>query len=120
MAIDYSKILGELKDSITSTVKEVSRDFLDQHQDAKDFLEDQARDLATLGVDYLKAQDDASRSKIEFQMKLVVQSVRNKLAGIALDAEAEAKATFGKVLQAALNTALNIAIKLLPVVIAAL
>jgi hypothetical protein len=119
MAIDYGKILEDLKDSVTATVKEVSKDFLDQHQDAKDFLEEQAKDMASLGVEYLKAKDDAERSKLEFQMKLVVQSVRNKLASIALDAEASAKETFGKVLQAALNVALNVAIKLLPVVLAA-
>ena len=116
MAIDYGKILGDLKDAITGTVKAASQDFLDQHKDAKDFLEDQARDLAALGVDYLKAKDDDARTKIEFQMKLVAQSVRNKLAGIALDAEAEAKATFGKVLE----TALSVAIKILPVVLSAL
>jgi len=116
MAIDYGKILGDLKDAITGTVKDASKDFLDEHKDAKDFLEAQAKDLATLGVDYLKAADDAARAKIEFQMKLVAQSVRNKLAGIALDAEAEAKATFGKVLE----TALNVAIKVLPVVLAAI
>lgn len=120
MAIDYAKILSELEDSVTRPVKEISKDFLDQHKDAKDFLEDQARDLAALGVDYLKAQDDASHDKIEFQMKLVVQSVRNKLSGIALDAEAAAKETFAKVLESALGTALNIAIKVLPVVLAAL
>jgi hypothetical protein len=116
MAIDYGKILGDLKDAITGTVKDASKDFLDKHKDAKDFLEDQAQDLAALGVDYLKAADDDARTKIEFQMKLVTQSVRNKLAGIALDAEAEAKATFGKVLE----TAFNVAIKVLPVVLAAL
>lgn len=115
MAIDYAKILGDLKDAITGTVKDASKDFLDQHKDAKDFLEDQARDLATLGVDYVKS-DEAGRAKIEFQMKLVQQSVRNKLASIALDAEAEAKATFGKVLE----TALGVAIKILPVVLSAL
>lgn len=116
MPIDYAKILGDLKDAVTGTVKDVSKDFLDQHKDAKDFLEEQAKDMATLGVDYVKATDDAERAKIEFQMKLVAQSVRNKLAGIALDAEAEAKATFGKILE----TALSVAIKVLPVVLAAL
>lgn len=116
MAIDYAKILGDLKDAITGTVKEASKDFLDQHKDVKDFLEDQAQDLAALGVDYIKASDPDVRYKIEFQMKVVQQSVRNKLAGIAVDAEAEAKATFGKVLE----TALGVAIKVLPVILAAL
>jgi hypothetical protein len=115
MPIDYGKILGDLKDSITGTVKDASKEFLDQHKDARDFLEDQARDLAALGVDFIKTQDDDERAKITFQMQLVTQSVRNKLAGIALDASAESKATFGKVLE----TALNIAIKLLPVILAA-
>lgn len=116
MAIDYAKILGDLKDAATGTVKAVSKDFLDQHQDVKDFLENQAKDLESLGIEYLKAKDDAERSKFEFQMKLVVQSGRNKLAGIALDADAAAKEAFGKILEAALT----IVIKVLPVVIGAL
>ena len=77
MAIDYGKILGDLKDAITGTVKAASQDFLDQHKDAKDFLEAQAKDLSQLGVDYLKAADDDARAKIEFQMKLVTQYVGN-------------------------------------------
>lgn len=116
MAIDYGKILGLLKNAVTSTVKVAAQDFLNQHQDAADFLESQSEDLAQLGVDYLKAPNDDARAKIQFQIDLVTQSVRNKMASIALDAEAAAKEAFTNILQ----TALGVVIKVLPVVLAAL
>ncbi len=116
MAIDYGKILGLLKDAVTGTVKVAAKDFLDKHQDAAEFLESEAEDLAQLGIDLLKAPNDDARAKIQFQIDLVTQSVRNKMSSIALDAEAAAKEAFTNILQ----TALGVVIKVLPVILAAI
>jgi hypothetical protein len=114
--IDYGKILGDLKDAVIGTVKESAGKFLDENKDARDFLEDQAKDLAELGIDYVKASSDEARAKVAHEMKIVQQSIRNKLSGIAVAAEAESRATFGKILE----TAMGVLVKALPVIVAAL
>jgi len=113
--IDYGKVFDGIKDTILSTVREDAQAFLDRNQDAVKFLEEQARDLAQLGVDYAAASDD-ERKSVLFEMKLVEQTVKNKLAGIAVQEEAQARADFERILRGVLSTA----IKLLPVVLSAI
>ena len=110
MPVDYDKLLDELKDAIFGAVKDEANDFLDAHQDAKVFLADRAKRVAQLGVRYVKAADDAERAQVNTQLEVVQQSIRNELAGIAVSAEAQAKATFGKVVQ----TAIGVVVKALP------
>ena len=104
--IDYAAILKDLKDAVLGTVKD----------QAKDFLEDRAKRLEELGVDYLKAKTDDERDSVSERIQVVMQSIRTQLAGLALTAEAEARATFGKIVE----TALGVMVKVLPVVLSAL
>lgn len=114
--IDYAAILKDLKDAVLGTVKDQAKDFLDQNKDAKDFLEDRAKRLEELGVDYLKAKTSDERDSVSELIAVVTQSIRTQLAGLALTAEAEARATFGKIVE----TALGVMVKVLPVVLSAL
>lgn len=113
--IDFGAIFNGIKDTVISTVKEDAQAFLDRNQDAVKFLEEQARDLAQLGVNYAKA-GDGDRDSILFEMKLVEQTVKNKLAGIAVQEEAQARADFERIVRGVLATA----IKLVPVILAAI
>lgn len=113
--IDFGAIFNGVKDTVLSTVKEDAQAFLDRNQDAVKFLEEQARDLAQLGVDYAKAGDD-ERQSILFEMKLIEQTVKNKLAGIAVLEEAQARENFERIVRSVIATA----IKLLPVVLSAI
>lgn len=116
MALDYTKLLGGLKDSIIDVVKGDANEFLEAHQDAKAFLIDRARRVAELGVEYAQATDEAGREAVKLQMEVVRQSVRNELASVAVGAEAQSKATFGRILE----TALSAVMKALPAILAAI
>lgn len=113
--IDYGAILDGLKDTVLSVVKEDAQEFLDRNKDAAVFLEEQARDLAKLGVQYAKGNDD-ERKSVLFEMKLTEQSIKNKLSGIAVQEEAQARADFERILRGAVSTV----IKLVPVLLAAI
>lgn len=99
---DWNKILEDLKDAVVGTVKSEVNDFLDQFPDAKSFLEDRAKRIVQLGIEYLKGSE-TERKKTELQIQVVQQSIRNQLSAIAVTAEAKAKETFAKVLQTALG-----------------
>ncbi len=114
--VNYSEIFNGLKDAVVSQVKQDAEQFLADNQDAVKFLEEQARDIAQLGVDYAKATSDDQRKSIIFDLKLVEQSVKNKLAGIAVQAEATARASF----QRTVMTVLSTVVKLVPVVLSAI
>lgn len=114
--VDYDAIFTGLKDSVIAAVREDAEQLLADNQDAVKFLEEQARDVATLGVKYAKASSDEERKSILFEMKLVEQSVKNKLAGIAVQVEAAARAEFERTVRNVLSTA----VKLIPVVLSAI
>jgi hypothetical protein len=112
--IDYKGLLEDLKDSVVGTIKEEAQAFLDKHKDAKDFVEERGKRLAELGVEYVKATDTAGREHALLQMKVVQQSIRNEIASIAVTAEAQAKASFAKIV----DTAVGVLIKALPALVA--
>lgn len=114
--IDYKKLLEDLKNAVMVPVKDASKKFLDDNKDAKDFLEDRAKRLAELGVEFVKASDDAAREAVKLQMAVVQQSIRNEISQVAVGASIESRATFGKVLDAAVG----VLIKALPIIIAAI
>lgn len=116
MAIDYRQIIDDLKNAVLGVAKGAAKEFLDEHKDAKEFLETRAKRLAEMGEDYLKAKTDEERETIMELVSVVQQSIRSELAGIALDAEVAAREKFGVILE----TALGIFVKALPVILAAL
>lgn len=99
---DWNKLLEDLKDAVVGTVKGQVGDFLNQHADAKAFLEDRAKRLAQLGIEYLKG-NEAERKNTDVQIQVVQQSIRNQLAAVAVGAEAKARETFAKVIETALG-----------------
>lgn len=108
-----------LADSILASMKEGAGDFLDQHQDAKDFVTDRAKRAAELTADLAKAVatgDDAERKRIRELMAVVEQSVRNELSRVALDASVASRAQF----EAAVKSVFAFAVKALPALLAAL
>lgn len=115
MAIDYKALLDGLKDAALGVVKTDAKDFLDQHPDAKAFLEERAKRIIELGEDYLKAGSDDERDSIKERLELAQQSIRTELAGIALDAEVQARATFANIV----STALGVLVKAIPLILAA-
>lgn len=116
MAIDYKKIVDDLKDSIVGPVTDAAKKFLTDNKDAAQFLEDRAKRIAELGVEYLKATDDAGRDSVMELLEVAKQSIQNEIAQVAVNAETQAKATFKSVM----GVALNVFMKALPVIVAAL
>lgn len=114
--IDWKEILGGLKDAVVLPVKEGAKDLLDANKDARDFLEDRAKRLAELGVEYLKAENDAARESVKELMVVVQQSIRNEVSQVAVGASIESRKTFAKVLDAAVG----VLIKAIPIVVAAI
>lgn len=116
MAIDYQKIIDDLKDSVVGPVTEAAKKLLADNKDAAEFLQDRAKRVAELGVDYIKAGDDAARAAVMLQLQVVQQSIQNEISGVAVTASVEARATFKGVM----SVALNVLLKALPVIVAAL
>lgn len=114
--IDWKAILDGLKDAVVAPVKEGAKDLLDSNKDARDFLEDRAKRIAELGVQYLKASDDAAREATEELIEVAKQSIRNEVAQVAVGAAIESRKTFAKVLDGAIGAV----IKVLPVILAAI
>lgn len=111
--IDYGKLFADLKDAVLEPVKAGSKKFLEDNKDARDFLEDRAKRLAELGVEFAQASDAEERKKILAQLEVVQQSIRNELSQVALGAAIESRNLFSQ----ALNTAVGVLIKVLPVLV---
>lgn len=116
MAIDYKKIVDDLKDSIVGPVTEAAKKLLTDNKDAAQFLEDRALRVAELGVDYIKASDDAARASVMGQIEVVRQTIQNEISSVAVNASTEARATFKNVM----NVALGVVLKALPIIVAAI
>lgn len=115
--IDYKKILEDLKVAILAPVKERSKKFLDDNKDAGEFLEDRAKRIAELGVELVRAgDDDEKRENIMTQMAVVQQTIQNQLSAVAVHASIESRELFGKIL----GTALDVLVKAIPVILAAI
>lgn len=116
MAIDYAKIVEDLKNSIVAPVTAAAKKLLQDNKDAAQFLEDRAKRVAELGVEYLKASDDAAREVAIEQLEVVKQSIQNEISQVAVNASIEARATFKNVM----DVALGVLIKALPIIVSAL
>lgn len=105
-----------IRKSIVETVKGRARGFLERNADAREFLEDRARDIARLVVILSQAKDEQEEEAVKRELAIARQTAENEVAGLALDAEAEARATFREVL----GTVFSFVEKALPAIIAAL
>lgn len=116
MAIDYKKILADLQDAVVTPVTEAAQKLIEENKDAAEFLKDRAKRVAELGVEYVKAGSDADREAALLQLDVVRQSIQNELAAVAVNASVESRAAF----KTALNAALGVVVKFLPIIVAAL
>lgn len=98
----------EIKEALVEVVKTYGQEFLDRHADAKAFIVERSERLATLTHLYAENPDPLIREGIVASMKIVKQSVENELAGVALDASAEAKAAFARVLGVVFDTVIRL------------
>jgi hypothetical protein len=106
----------EIAKGILETVKARVKGFLEAHADAKEFVEDRAKDLGELLVELARAGSDAEREKIRHEMEIAKQAIDNEVAGVAVEASAEARATFREVM----GTVGEFVVKALPGIIAAI
>ena len=115
MAIDYDKLLIELKDAVMIPVKDRSKKFLEENKDAQEFLQDRAKRIGELAVELVKAGSDQEKSAaVMLQIGVVRQSIQNQLSAVAIHASLESRELFGKIL----GTAVDVLIKALPVILA--
>lgn len=108
--------LETIKNGIVETVKGRARKFVEDNADAREFLEDRAKDIARLVVILSKAGDEQEEEAIKHELSIARQAAENEVAGLAAAAEAEARETFREVL----GTVFEFAEKALPAIIAAL
>ena len=101
------EIIDQLKDSMIGAVRGRLDEFLEANPEAKDYVQERAKRVAGLGVQYLRAEE-GERAGIERSLKIVRQSIENEVDGIALVVVTqESKALFKSVFGAVLDTLIN-------------
>jgi hypothetical protein len=108
--------LEDIKKGIVETVKGRAKKLLEDSTEARNFLEERARDIARLVVMLTQAGDDQEEEAIKNEIRIARQAAENEIAGLALDAEAEARAAFKEIV----GTIFEFAEKALPAIIAIL
>lgn len=111
-----SDLVADIQKAITDAVKGQAAEFIEQNLGAKRFLEDRAKRIAELGASYITAKDDAERAMVLGDMAVVKQSILNEVTSVTLLATAETRASF----KAALMAAIDVIVKALPGIIAAI
>jgi hypothetical protein len=106
----------DIADSIISVVQERAEDFLDENEEAKNFLIERAKRLAQLVFEYKTATDPAVKKEKKDRMELVQSTIETELAALALKGSTEAKETFKEVVK----TAFGVLIKVIPQIVAVL
>jgi H2-forming N5,N10-methylenetetrahydromethanopterin dehydrogenase-like enzyme len=90
--------LEAIKKGIIETVKGRSKKLLEESAEARNFLDERARDIARLVVMLSQAGDEYEEEEIKRELQIARQAAENEIASVMLDAEAEAKATFKEVI----------------------
>lgn len=106
----------DLAESVVEAVKARAKEFLEKNADAAQFLSERARRLAKVAFDYARAKDDVERAKLKADLETVRQTIENEVATVAVKASKASREMFAKVLGAAMD----VLVKALPVVIAAI
>lgn len=86
--------IKDLAQVIIDRIETRGKKFLDENAAARAFIYERADRLATLGVSYAAASDDATRAEVLERMESVRQSIENELSSVAVDASVEARAAF--------------------------
>lgn len=107
-----SSLLSETKAQIEARAK----GFFDAHKDQEAFLAQCTDRLAKAMFFYATATDDATRADRKAQMDDLKGAILEESLAISVDLESEAKSTFLVVLE----TALGVAVKVAPLILAAI
>ena len=105
----------DLKKSIVDVVESRAKDFLKENADAKVFLVERAERLAKIAFEYATAPDD-KKDALKADMEVVRQSIENEISSVAVAASKSSRELF----KAILGTALDVLVKALPTIIAAI
>ncbi len=96
--------INDLKQGIIDRIEADGKKFLDDNQGSRDFVYERAERLATLGVTYVAASDDATRERVSEQMEAVRQSIENELSSVAVNASVAARAEFMAIITQVVGT----------------
>jgi hypothetical protein len=96
--------IQDLKNGIIDSIEAQAKKFLDDNVGSRDFVYERAERLATLGVSYLAATDDATRERVSEQMEVVKQSIANELSTVAVNASVAARAEFMQIVGIVVDT----------------
>ncbi|MDD5305483.1 MAG: hypothetical protein PHS14_20475 [Elusimicrobia bacterium] len=105
--------IKELTQVIIDRIEARGKKFLDENQGAREFIYERAQRLATLGVTYAAASDDATREDALERMESVRQSIENELSAVAVNASVAAREEF----LAIVNMAVEFLRGMLPVLV---
>jgi hypothetical protein len=105
----------ELKDKLLEIVKDKGKEFWDSHADVRAGITDRLERFAELAKEYVTADED-TRKEIMQDMARVKNTTELLFDSIALDAIPAAKLAFKEII----STILDVAIKILPVVLGAI
>jgi hypothetical protein len=97
-----------LADGIVSKVKERAKKFVEDNADLDKFLKDRAQALAKATYKYQIAPDDQKDSAYR-DMKVVRQTIENKLAAVALKGQREQQKIFREILFAVFGSLVDLA-----------
>jgi hypothetical protein len=106
-----SSLLSEVKTQIEARAK----GFFETHKDQEAFLVQCTERLAKAMFFYTIAADDATKADRKAQMDALKDAIREESLAITVDLESEAKSTFLTVLE----TAISVAVKVAPLLLAA-
>ena len=105
-----------IADSLLGTIKDRAKKFWDEQSAAKDLIADRTKELAKLIWQYKTESDEAKKSEIHDEMRIVQQTIENELSAVALVGAAESKALFKEMV----GSAVSMIVKALPVILAAI
>lgn len=116
MPIDYQALLLQIKDSIVTTVRAHGKTFIDSNASVPAFLEERAVRSSTLIANRAFEADVIMREQIDVDIRVVIQTIENSLSTVAVNASAESRAMFSKIL----GSAIEALWKAVPAIISAL
>lgn len=104
-----SDTIKELQGAILRSVKSKTGDFLDNHQNSREFMEDRSKRMAELVERYAVASDEDEREAIKRRMEAVTLALGNEALVVAADMAPAAKSLFRDVAEIVFGAAKELA-----------
>lgn len=90
--------VDELAATIIAAARKKAGAFLDDHEDAKEFLAERAKRMAELVFKLTLAKDDDERTALKSEMEAIQLSIETEALNVALDADEGSRSFFKDVL----------------------